>query len=90
VITDVVLAFYRPKSSYIRSLDNDFENSREGAPGPIRDLVNREGPMSSSKNNKSVDFGKSTTSPGKGKEAESTTKLLEIGGPENLVDLGNE
>ena len=52
---------------------DELNNSNE-APGPIRDLVNKDGPMSNK--NKSVDFGNSKSmSPEKGKGKKEEEKV---------------
>jgi hypothetical protein len=71
----VVLGFYQPKKNFVRGMGDDLDLSREGG-GQLRDIVNKDGPMSSSKT-KSVDFGKSGGMSEKDKPG-NTSKVLEL------------
>ena len=57
IICDTVVNFYKQPKKYNRS-DNFADDPSDGAPGPIRDLVNDKGPMAKKAGNKSVDFSK--------------------------------
>lgn len=76
------MAFYQPKRFFVRSQGEELDISREGG-GQLRDIVNKDGPMSSSKN-KSVDQGKSS------EKTDKASKVLELGDNIELVDLKNE
>ena len=80
LISKVVLAFYQPKRSFVRSSVDDLDNSRGRE---IRiDIATRDGPMSQTGKNKSIDQGKSTDTKG--------SKILEFNEIPDFIDLKNE
>lgn len=82
-----MINFYKAPVKFTRSYDSDDE-SPDGAPGPIRDLVADKGPMAGKNKNKSVDFGGKSGGIVSEKTQETNTKLLELADIE--IDLGND
>ena len=88
IIHDTVIGYYKQPKKYNRN-DDGSNDSRDGG-GPIRDLVNKSGPMANlNKTQKSVDFsGQSPNRKDKANVADGNAKLIEL--PDIEVDLGND
>lgn len=83
IIQKIVIEFYKPKRSFMRSQVDDLDVSREGG-GHLNNIINKDAPMSGSKN-KSVDLGKSSE-----KTDNKGSKIFDLADGNDIVDLRNE